>query len=194
MDPETQADAPNRPQRVQRGQRYERWMRLVRQRDFARAYREGSRARGSQLTLVAAPNDLGYSRLGLSIGRRYHRHAVVRNLLRRTVREAFRLEYGDLPKGMDLVAVGSEPGVTPDLAVLRREMVQLAARAVKRLGEPRPPRSARKKSAAAKPTAHKQGGPGKHGKPRGPAQTGEAAAPTSAKGTAPSDGAARETP
>lgn len=194
MDPEPQADAPNRPQRAQRGQRYERWMRLVRQRDFARAYREGSRAKGSQLTLVAAPNDLGYSRLGLSIGRRYHRHAVVRNLLRRTVREAFRLEYGDLPKGMDLVAVGSEPGVTPDLAVLRREIVQLAARAVKRLGEPRPPRAARKKAGAAKPTAGKQGGPGKQAKSQGRGQPGEPTPPTPAEGAAPTGGAARETP
>lgn len=194
MDPETQPDAPSRPPRAQRGQRYERWMRLVRQRDFARAYREGSRAKGSQLTLVAAPNDLGYSRLGLSIGRRYHRHAVVRNVLRRTVREAFRLEYGDLPKGMDLVAVGSEPGVTPDLAVLRREIVQLAARAVKRLGEPRPPRAARKKGGAAKPTAGKQSGPGKHGKSKARGQPGEPTPPTAAEGAAPSGGPTRETP
>ncbi len=107
-------------------------MRVVRQRDFARAYKSGSRARGKLLTLVAAHNGTDTTRLGLSIGKRFHKHAVVRNRLRRLVREAFRLSYGDLPRGYDLIAVGSEPGTRAELETLRAELVRLARRAADR--------------------------------------------------------------
>ena len=118
--------------RTQRGARFSRWMRVVRQRDFARAYKSGSRARGKLLTLVAAHNGTDTTRLGLSIGKRFHKHAVVRNRLRRLVREAFRLSYGDLPRGYDLIAVGSEPGTRAELETLRAELVRLARRAADR--------------------------------------------------------------
>ena len=119
----------------QRGQRFHAWMRLRRGTDFARVYRRGSRARGAFITIAAAPNAGEGTRLGLSIGKRVDKRAVARNRLRRLVREAFRLEYPELPRGFDLVAIGSTPHARPDLAALRRELRRLAQKAARRFRE-----------------------------------------------------------
>lgn len=116
----------------QRGQSFHGWMRVRRARDFERVYRRGGRARGRFVTVAVAPNDLDCTRLGLSIGKRVFRRAVPRNRVRRLVREAFRLGYPDLPHGVDIVVIGSEPAVAPPLDELRAELVRLAAEAVER--------------------------------------------------------------
>lgn len=126
---------PDDTRAAQRGQRFHPWMRLRRGSEFARVYRRGSRARGSFITVAAAANDGVATRLGLSIGKRVDKRAVARNRLRRLLREAFRLEYPDLPEGFDLVAIGSTPGATPDLDALRRELRRLANKAARRFRE-----------------------------------------------------------
>ncbi len=131
VDPDNVERPPDPgPQRQQRGQRFEAWMRVRRGADFQAAYRRGRRARGEHFTVVAAPNGLGHTRLGLSIGRRAWRRAVPRNRLRRLVREAFRLEYGELPEGYDLIVVGSTPEAHPSLDQARGDLKRLALAAV----------------------------------------------------------------
>lgn len=110
---------------------FRRPLRLWRARDFARVYRQGSRARGPSLTVVLVPNDLEHPRLGLSVGKRCWKRAVRRNRVRRLFREAFRLSVPELP-AVDLVMIGSTPGLEPELAVIRHELVQLARRALAR--------------------------------------------------------------
>lgn len=104
---------------------------------FQRAYRTGSRARGRLLLVVAVENELGWTRLGLSVGRRIWRHAVGRNRVRRMFREAFRLSYGELPEGLDLVLIPAAPALDPALPELRQELVHLARKAERRLLEKR---------------------------------------------------------
>ncbi len=103
---------------------------------FSRAYRRGSRAKGSIMQVVAFEHGEAHTRLGLSVGKRIWRSAVKRNRVRRIFREAFRLEYDALPKGCDLVMIPSVPALNPDLAETRAELVRLAkkahARCVKR--------------------------------------------------------------
>jgi ribonuclease P protein component len=110
-------------------------MRLVRGADFQRAYRQGSRARGDVLLVVACPNGLEHPRLGLSIGKAIWKHAVRRNRLRRLFREAFRLEQHALPSGHDLVLVPAAPRLDPSLEAVRSDLVRLAARAAQRCAE-----------------------------------------------------------
>ena len=54
------------------------------------------------LTLDAAENDLGYSRLGVSVGKSCG-NAVVRNRIKRLLREAFRQNQKEIPAGFDYV-------------------------------------------------------------------------------------------
>jgi ribonuclease P protein component len=77
--------------------------RIVSKIDFERAFRQGSRARGAILLVVARENELGETRLGLSVGKSIWKGAVQRNRVRRIFREAFRLSYPELPAGFDLV-------------------------------------------------------------------------------------------
>jgi ribonuclease P protein component len=114
-------------------------LRLVRKGDFERVYKHGTRARGSDLLVVAAPNGLEHPRLGLSVGRSIWKEAVRRNRIRRVFREAFRLELRALPAGFDLILIPARPRLEPQIATLRPELVQLAQRAAR--AKPRPPRA-----------------------------------------------------
>ena len=103
--------------------------------DFRRIYGKGSRARGSLMTVVVHDNGLDHPRLGLSVGKRCWKSAVRRNRVRRVFREAFRLTLAELPEGVDLVLIASTPGLKPELASTRHELVGMANKALRRYEE-----------------------------------------------------------
>jgi ribonuclease P protein component len=83
---------------------FRRAHRITHARDFQAAYAgRASRTRGP-LVIYGRLNGTPLPRLGLSVGRRVG-GAVVRNRLKRLIREAFRLSQHDLPAGLDLVVV-----------------------------------------------------------------------------------------
>ena len=114
-------------------------MRLVRRRDFARVFEHGVRSRGAILTVVAARNGLEHTRLGLSVGRSIWPEAVRRNRVRRIFREAFRLSYPELPRGLDLVLIPAARRLDPELRATRAELVSLAHRVSARCRDVVPP-------------------------------------------------------
>ena len=74
--------------------------RLVTNRDFKAVLAGNLRFSDGLLTLYVAENDCGYSRLGVSVGKTCG-GAVVRNRLKRLLREAFRQSQGRIPAGFD---------------------------------------------------------------------------------------------
>lgn len=150
--PTPPSDAPAVP-RAQAGQRFHRWMRMVSAGDFRRTYAQGGRARGDLVGVVVYPNGLGHGRLGLSIGKRIAKRAVQRNRLRRLTREAFRLEYGALPQGLDVIVIGQGLPETWSLEALRAELRRLVPKAQERIGAPRRPRRSSKRRSKPSPPA-----------------------------------------
>lgn len=84
---------------------YRRRHRLTHERQFDAVYDAKCRKSSGPLTIFAAPNDLTHARLGLSVGRKVGT-AVVRNNVKRKLREAFRLNQVALAPddiGLDFV-------------------------------------------------------------------------------------------
>ena len=79
-------------------------LRVKRGEDFDRAYAARRRRDFGGIVVYACPNGLPVTRLGLSVSRKVG-SAVVRNRVKRLLREAFRTSAAALPPGLDLVVV-----------------------------------------------------------------------------------------
>lgn len=105
---------------------------MRRQKEYARVYSTGVRARGQHILVVAAPGDNPLmARMGLSVGRKFNKSAVIRNRARRVMREAFRLERANLPAlNLILIPVARDHKFTTNAVApeLRRLVLKLAQR------------------------------------------------------------------
>lgn len=109
---------------------FRRARRLSGRKAFSRVFGTRSSAANRYLVVYAAPNGLAFTRLGLSVGRRFG-PAVARNRAKRLLREAYRLEQNRLAAGFDLVCV-PRPGPPATLDLMRRAIRTVSQRAILR--------------------------------------------------------------
>ena len=76
--------------------------RINRQRTYSEIFRKGKRLRFPEFTLVFKDNGLPYSRIGISVGKKFG-NAVKRNRAKRLCRELFRLYRHAIPEGVDII-------------------------------------------------------------------------------------------
>lgn len=87
--------------------------RLARSEEFRRVRRQGRSWSHPLLVLLAVRNDLGYTRFGFLVSKRIGK-AVVRNRVRRWLREAARVRLGHIGVGWDIVLIARTPIVEAD--------------------------------------------------------------------------------
>jgi ribonuclease P protein component len=111
-------------------QRFPKSHRLRSPADFRRVFERRRSASNGRLTVFGCENDLGHTRLGLSVSRKVG-GSVVRNRWKRMLREAFRISRERLP-AVDLVIIAKD-ATPPELPWLLEELPRLADQVARRL-------------------------------------------------------------
>lgn len=102
--------------------------RLRRNNDFRRVRASGHSWANRWLVLGALANDLDYVRVGITASHRFG-GAIVRNRVRRLIREAVRPWLGRIPGGWDLVFIARAPLAGASFQDVDRAVAQLLQRA-----------------------------------------------------------------
>ena len=118
------ASLPSDRDRPSEGQRFPRDMRLVRRGDFDVVYRTGKRLSSSHFVVFVRTNELPRSRFGFSIKKALG-GAVVRNRIRRRLREMVRRRRQEIAAGWDIVIHPKSAVATADFGTLVEELVRV---------------------------------------------------------------------
>jgi ribonuclease P protein component len=103
---------------------FPREARLVRRGSFDSVYRAGKRSSSSHFTVFFRSNELALSRFGFSIKKALG-GAVLRNRIRRRLREMVRRRRQEIPAGWDIVIHPKSKVATAPFAALAEELVRL---------------------------------------------------------------------
>ena len=106
---------------------------LKENRAFRRLYAKGKSAVSPCLAVYCRKNGQGKNRLGITVGGKVGK-AVVRNKIRRRIREAYRIHEDRFLSGWDIVVVARVRAVYTPYGELERSLLNLT----KRLGLCRP--------------------------------------------------------
>jgi ribonuclease P protein component len=102
----------------------QRRSRLLRSGDFDRTLRTGRRAASEYLAVFVSDNEVGRPRVGFAVSRKLG-NAVVRNRIRRRLRELVRPLLTRAKGGRDVVIVARARAVDAEFARLRQEIEML---------------------------------------------------------------------
>ncbi len=92
--------------------------------EFRRIYAKGKSGVSPCLVVYCRPNRCGHNRLGVTVGTKLG-HAVVRNRVRRRLREIYRLNQPRMKQGYDVVLVGRVRAATADYRELERSFLRI---------------------------------------------------------------------
>ena len=108
----------------QTGRSYLRVHRVRNKRDFQRIQGGGRRLHGRNLLVLVCDSTVENSRLGLVVSRRVDKRAVVRNRIKRRLREIFRLNHSRLLKPVDIVIVARREAALAEFSEIEREILK----------------------------------------------------------------------
>lgn len=112
------------------GKKFPREARLLRRGEFDTVYRAGKRRSSSHFTVFFRANELPQSRFGVSIKKALG-GAVMRNRIRRRVREMVRCNRQEIPAGWDIVIHPKSAVAMAPFAALTEDLLRLLQSAAK---------------------------------------------------------------
>jgi ribonuclease P protein component len=98
---------------------------LTRNKDFRTLYARGKQSAGVYLVVYSRPNRRESIRLGLTVSTKLG-NAVIRNRIRRRLREAIRLQEHRFRKGIDIVVVARAKALNAPFPALQQELVRMS--------------------------------------------------------------------
>ena len=111
------------------GANFPRAARVLKPAEFLALRRNSRRISVGHFHVEAAPTQRACARVGLAVSRRVSKRAVVRNRIKRQVRESFRQRRAELP-AFDVMVVARSSAAIQDNAALRADLDRLWQRLV----------------------------------------------------------------
>ena len=105
------------------GYRFCKSMRLLRRPDFLRIQSTGEKLYSKQFLILYTPGKTSCSRLGIVITKKVDKRAVVRNSIKRRLREAFRLNYAKIGDPFDFVIIARKNAGACSYTEIERQMI-----------------------------------------------------------------------
>jgi ribonuclease P protein component len=106
-------------------------LRLKKPAEYKKVFAKPVKSSDTYFTLLAIKNDFDHPRLGLAIAKKNIRKAVHRNVIKRAVRENFRIQQKSLGN-IDIVVLARREAVDAPLELLRKSLEKHWLRLVSR--------------------------------------------------------------
>ncbi len=101
---------------------------LTKNKEFREVYGKGKSIPERLIVLYYKPNDLGFNRFGFSVGKKVGK-AVVRNRIKRMLREICRLNLENVKKGYDYVIIARPRIVKENYFTIEKSFFKLLKKA-----------------------------------------------------------------
>ena len=101
--------------------------RLRRRKDFRHAYQRGKSLKSTNFILYYTPNITGAYRVGFSVSKKIGK-AVVRNRVKRKLREAARLNPESFTAGWDYIFIARHSAITAEVKDLENQIIQATSK------------------------------------------------------------------
>jgi ribonuclease P protein component len=105
-------------------------VRIVKSADYRMLYKVGKKVYSERFVLFWRKNEIGHHRLGITVSRKTG-NAVIRNRIKRLLREIFRKNFRMIPGQFDLV-INARPGCGE---AKYKELLQEFLNAIRRVGK-----------------------------------------------------------
>lgn len=108
---------------AQSGLRYSKEMRIRRRAEFLRVQNTGERLYAKQFLILYTPGVTPQNRLGVVVTRKVDKRAVMRNHIKRRLREVFRLSQQNIQCPFDFVIIARKNAVDCSYAEVERQIL-----------------------------------------------------------------------
>ena len=99
--------------------------RLIKKKDFERLFKEGKSFREKFLVLKVNENNLDESRFGFIVSKKVSKKAVIRNKIKRQLREIVRKEMNNYQKGFDVAVITLPAAESKDFEEMKQVLIYI---------------------------------------------------------------------